>query len=107
LTPPGAAGGTFQYSAAGLCCLPDSLGAAIVAVADVFGMEGLSATALSVAKGAPKLSDCVSEPYNKWNDASSVTALAAVTMTSCSGFDKQVQSAEGCWLSYDAKLACK
>ena len=49
MTPPGAAGGTVQYSAAGLCCLPDRLEAAVVAVADVVGMEGLSATVLSVA----------------------------------------------------------
>ncbi len=38
--------GTFQYSAAGLCCLRDRLGTAIVAVADVAGMEGLFATVL-------------------------------------------------------------
>ena len=79
---------------------------AIVAVADVVGMEGLSATVLSEAGSAPEPSDCASEPHNKWNDASPVTALTAVTMSSCSGLDKQVQSAEGCWLSSDAKLAC-
>ena len=87
-----------------LCgCLPDRLGAAIVAVADVVGMEELSATVLSEAGSAPELSDCASEPHNKLNDASPVTA---VTMSSCSGSDKQVQSAEGCWLSSGAKLAC-
>jgi len=106
LSPPRAAGGTFQYSVAGLCCLLDRLGAAVVAAADVVGMEGLSATVLSVAGAAPELSDCAPEPYNKWNDASPMTALTAVTMSACSGFDRQVQSAEGCWLSSDAKLAC-
>ncbi len=89
-----------------MCCLSDRLGAAVVAVADVVGMEGLSATVLSVAGAAPELSDRASEPYNKWNDASPVTALIAVTMSACSGFDRQVQSVEGCWLSSDAKLAC-
>ncbi len=89
-----------------MCCLPDRLEAAIVAVADVVGMEGLSATELSVAGAAPELSDCASEPYNEWSDASPVTALTAVTKSSCRGFDKQVQSAEGSWLSSDAKLAC-
>ena len=72
----------FCYS---LCCLSDRLGAAVVAVADVVGMEGLSATVLSVAGAAPELSDRASEPYNKWNDASPVTALIAVTMSACSG----------------------
>ena len=46
--------------------------------ADVVGMEGLSAAVLS-------------EPHNKWNDASPVSALTAVTMSSCSGLDKPVQ----------------
>jgi len=55
----------FCYS---LCCLSDRLGPAVVAVADVVGMEGLSATVLSVAGAAPELSDRASEPYNKWND---------------------------------------
>jgi len=79
-----------------LCCLPDRLEAAVVAVADVVGMEGLSATVLSVAGAAPELSDRASEPYNKWNDASPVTALTAVTMSACSGFDKVGMHIEDC-----------
>ena len=77
-----------------MCYLPDRLGAAIVAVADVLGMEGPSATVLSEAGSAAELSDCASEPHNKWKDASSLTALTAVTMSSSSGLGKQVQSAE-------------
>jgi len=105
LSPPGAAGGTFQYSAAGLCCLLVPLGAAIVAVANAAGMEGLFPAVLSEAGPAAEPSDRASEPHNKWSDASPVTALTAVTMSSCSGLDKQVQSAERCWLSSDANLA--
>ncbi len=74
-----------------------------VAVAAVVGMEGLSAAMLPVAGPAAEPSDCASNPHNKWKDASPVTALTAVTMSSCS---KQVQSVEGCWLSSDANLAC-
>jgi len=70
-----------------LYCLPDRLGATIVAVADVLGMEGPSATVLSEAGSARELSDCASEAHNKLKDASSVTALTAVTMSSCSGMD--------------------
>ncbi len=102
----GAAGPAFQYSAAGLCCLPDRLGADILAVADVVGIEGLSATGLSEIGSAAETSDCASEPHNKWNDASPVPSLTAVTMSSCSRLHKQVQSAEGYWLNSDAKLAC-
>ncbi|DBA88496.1 TPA: hypothetical protein ACH3X2_14255 [Trebouxia sp. C0005] len=69
-------------------------------------MKRLSATGLSEAGSASELSDRASEPHGKWNNASPVTALIAVTMSSCSGLDKQVQSVEGCWLSSDAKLAC-
>ena len=65
LSPPRGCWGTFQLSAAGLCCLPDSLAAAILAVADVVGMEGLSATALSEARSAPEPSDCASEPHKR------------------------------------------
>ncbi len=83
--------------------LPVRLGAAAVAVAAV---EKLSAAVLSEAGPATGPSDCASEPHIKWKDATPVTALTAVTMSSCSGLDKQVQSAEGCWLSSDANLAC-
>ena len=83
MSPPRGCRGHFLYSAAGFCCLPDCLGAVMVSVTDVVGMEELSATVLST-----------------------VTALTALTMSSCSGFDKQVQSAEGCWLRSDANLAC-
>ena len=106
LSPPGAAGATFQYSAASLCCLPDRLGAVMIPVADVLGMEGPSAKVLFEAGSAPELSDCASEPHNMWKDASSVIALTAVTMSSWSGLDTQGSAAEGCWLSLDAKLAC-
>ncbi len=43
----------------------DRSGAAIVAVADVVGMEGLSAAVLSEAGPAAEPSDCASEPHNK------------------------------------------
>ena len=89
-----------------MCCLPDRLGAAIVAIADAVGMEGLSAALLSEAGSVAEPSDFASESDNKWKDASPVTALTAVTMSSCTGLNKQVQSAAGCWLSSDAKLAC-
>ncbi len=62
MSPPGAAGGTSQYSAAGLCCLPVRLGAAVVVVADAVSTEGLLAEVLSEAGSAAELSDCASEP---------------------------------------------
>ena len=66
------------------------------------GLEGLSATGLSEAGSASKLSDRASEPHGKRINASPLTALIAVTTGSCSGLDKQVHSVEGCWLSWHA-----
>ena len=65
LIEPWAAGRIFQYNATGLCCLSDRLGAAITAVADAVGMEGLSAAVLSEAGSAAEPYDCASEPHSK------------------------------------------
>jgi len=57
LRPPKGCRGHFPVLCGWFVLLSDRLGAAVVAVVDVVGMEGLSATVLSVAGAAPELSD--------------------------------------------------
>lgn len=94
-----------QYSAAGLCCLSIPLGMQNLLLLMWLAWRlsiGCPPQRCLRAGAALELSDSAYDSYRECSDALPVTALTAVTKSSCSGFNKPVQPAEGCRLSFDA-----
>ena len=93
-----------QYSAAGLCCLSIPLGMQNLLLLMWLAWRlsiGCPPQRCLKAGAAAELSDSAYDSYRECSDALPVTALTAVTKSSCSGFDKPVQPAEGCRLRFD------